>query len=158
MIAGGTGVFSERDEMPEELPMRFEAGTAPLLSMYGLQVALRYLKTVGIDTIHAHEMALWRRLHDGLSAIPQLRIAGTNREDASVAIISFDAPGYDIGDIAYRLDHDYQIANRCGLLCAPLACRSLGVFPEGLLRLSIGYFNTTDDIDRAIDAVSHLLH
>jgi selenocysteine lyase/cysteine desulfurase len=38
-----------------------------------------------------------------------------------------------------------------------LACRTLGVFPEGLLRLSIGYFNTEEEIDQAIAALARIM-
>lgn len=42
---------------------------------------------------------------------------------------------------------------RVGLHCAPLAHKSLGTFPEGTVRFSIGPFNTEEEIDTAIEAI-----
>ena len=46
---------------------------------------------------------------------------------------------------------------RAGLQCAPYCHRMLGTYPDGIVRASIGYFNTTDDVDAlltAIDAIA----
>ena len=42
---------------------------------------------------------------------------------------------------------------RPGLHCAPWAHRTLGSFPQGSLRVSPGYFNTEDEIDRFVTAL-----
>ncbi|MCG2794818.1 MAG: cysteine desulfurase, partial [Actinomycetia bacterium] len=42
------------------------------------------------------------------------------------------------------------------LHCAPSAHRTIGTFSEGTVRLSIGYFNTEEDIERTIEAVNDI--
>jgi len=153
MIAGGTGTDSESDEMPTKLPTKFEAGTQNLLGMYGLRVALLYLKKAGIENIHRREMELYEYLLAGLQNIPEVNIYGTQDSKTSTAVISIDVPGYDIGEIAYDLDHTYKITTRCGVQCAPYANRTLGTYPKGTIRFSLGYFNTEDEIDYTLNAI-----
>ena len=52
-----------------------------------------------------------------------------------------------------QLEQEYGIMTRVGLHCAPLAHKSLGTFPEGTVRFSIGPFNTEEEIDTAIEAI-----
>ena len=59
----------------------------------------------------------------------------------------------DNGMIAFQLEQEYGIMTRVGLHCAPLAHKSLGTFPEGTVRFSIGPFNTEEEIDTAIEAI-----
>ena len=48
------------------------------------------------------------------------------------------------------------IETRPGLHCAPLAHKTLGTFPQGSLRVSLGPFNTESEIELLIDALSNL--
>ena len=54
------------------------------------------------------------------------------------------------------LDNSFEIAVRPGLHCAPYLHRELGTAPEGAVRISPGYFNTEDDIDRCLSALEQL--
>jgi selenocysteine lyase/cysteine desulfurase len=49
------------------------------------------------------------------------------------------------------------IETRPGLHCAPLAHRTLGTFPQGALRLSVGYFNTEEEVRMAVGAIQEVL-
>ena len=53
----------------------------------------------------------------------------------------------DISELSFILDSDFNISNRSGLHCAPLAHKTLGTYPNGTVRLSLGYFNTLEEID-----------
>ena len=57
-------------------------------------------------------------------------------------------------DVGAILDGDYGIAVRTGLHCAPLVHADLGLLDRGTVRFSIGYSNTDEDIDRAVEAVA----
>jgi cysteine desulfurase / selenocysteine lyase len=61
--------------------------------------------------------------------------------------------GIGLHEADHLLNSDHDILVRTGLHCAPLAHQSLGTFPEGTIRIGIGYFNTAEDIDRAVSAV-----
>jgi len=54
---------------------------------------------------------------------------------------------------ANRLDSEYGIACRGGLHCAALAHKSIGTEELGLVRFSVSYFTTENEIDRAIEAL-----
>jgi selenocysteine lyase/cysteine desulfurase len=61
--------------------------------------------------------------------------------------------GIEPNDIESILDADFGIAARTGLHCAPLVHETLGTYPEGGVRFSLGPFNTQEDIDRTIEAM-----
>ena len=54
------------------------------------------------------------------------------------------------------LSYEKGVLTRCGLHCAPAAHRSLGSFPEGSVRFSIGWANTEADIDAALEAIAEI--
>jgi cysteine desulfurase family protein len=153
MIAGGTGVMSEMDSMPEDLPMRFEAGTPNLMGFYGLRASLKWLRRTGLEAVHAREMRLYRHFLAGMRQLEGVRIYGTQDPELSTAVLAIDVEGLDIGQIAYRLDNTHRVITRCGLHCAPYANRTLGTFPTGTIRLSPGYFTTKRELNFALGAL-----
>lgn len=72
-------------------------------------------------------------------------------------VVSVDFTGRDNAEIAFLLDSQYGIMTRCGLHCAPSAHKTLGTFPQGTVRFSIGPFNTPKEIDFAVDAIKAIL-
>jgi cysteine desulfurase family protein len=155
LVAGGTGSHSDMAEMPEELPDRFEAGTLNLPGIFGLHAALKWVGE-HFDEIREHEKALTARFLDGLSQIDGIRLAGLPTTEGRVGVVSVDFVNGDNGLCAFQLEQKYGIMTRVGLHCAPLAHKSLGTFPEGTVRFSIGPFNTEEDIDTAVKAVAEL--
>jgi selenocysteine lyase/cysteine desulfurase len=63
-------------------------------------------------------------------------------------------PAAELGGV---LDQAFDIAIRPGLHCAPYVHKAIGSYPDGLVRVSPGPFNTTDDIDRLADAFKEIL-
>ena len=155
LIAGGTGSHSHRAEMPAELPDRLEAGTLNLPGIAALSVALDYIAETGIGNIYAREMALLGRLTDGLKAIPGVRVAGPENRD-KCAVAALDFPALDNAMVAARLDEEYGIMTRCGLHCAPAAHKTLGTFPRGLVRCSLGHKNTEAEVDELLRALRRI--
>lgn len=153
LIAGGTGSHSDLATMPEEMPDRFESGTLNLPGIFGLHAALEYVQEHH-EEIRKHEMELTQRMLDGVLKIEGVRLAGLPTTDGRVAVISVDFTGGDNGLIAFQMEHEYGIMTRVGLHCAPLAHQSLGTFPEGTVRFSIGPFTTAEEVDTAIEAIA----
>ena len=56
-------------------------------------------------------------------------------------------------EAAERLEREFGILTRCGLHCAPSAHKTLGTFPRGTVRFSLGWFNTEGDVDYALEAI-----
>jgi len=63
----------------------------------------------------------------------------------------------DCSEVAHILDTAYAIAVRSGLHCAPAAHRTINTFPHGTVRASVGPYNTQEDIQTLIGAVSEII-
>ncbi len=157
--AGGTGVRSAQRSHLEEYPYRMEYGTPNLPGIAGLNAGVKWVQERGVAAIHAHEMGLWRRLRDGLRAIPGVTlycaddIAGGER----ISVLSFNVAGFDAADVGTMLDVDYGIACRTGLHCAPMVHEHLGTDKiHGAVRFGVGPFNTEAHADLAVRAVGEI--
>ena len=157
LICGGTGSRSESEEQPDDLPDKFESGTANLAGIAGLGAGLRWLKDRGIEEICAHLKTLSQMLIDGLSAFPEVKIYGTLDPARSIAVVSITVAGRHVSEIGFRLDEEYGVLSRVGLHCAPAAHKTIGSFPEGTVRLAPGVFTTTEDIRLAIRAIGRVI-
>ncbi|MCC8167388.1 MAG: aminotransferase class V-fold PLP-dependent enzyme, partial [Planctomycetes bacterium] len=153
--AGGTGSSSDSLEMPDFLPDRFEPGTANTLGIISLAAAVKAISAHGLETIRNHEKYLVNRFVDGLKLLP-VQLYGCYEADNWVPVISINVPGMDAGLLARRLYDEHEIETRSGLHCAPLAHRTIGTFPHGTLRFSLGHDTTSDEIDYALEALSGL--
>ena len=140
---GGTGVRSEEERMPEGLPEGLEAGTPNTIGLAGLAAALAHLAGRGVGAVRAHEQALTARLLDGLRELPGATLHGPADAGRQVAAVSLTLAGWEPVDLAAVLDGSFSIAARAGLHCAPAAHRTLGTFPAGTVRLSLGDSTTT---------------
>jgi selenocysteine lyase/cysteine desulfurase len=54
------------------------------------------------------------------------------------------------------LEQRFGIKTRVGLHCAPLAHRTIGTHPTGTVRFSFGYYNTAQEIEKAVKALREL--
>ncbi len=153
---GGTGIESKSLEHTQSYPHRLEVGTLNLLGILGLGAGLNYLDETGIDEIRAREIALAKRLSEGLSEIPAVQIHSPAHWDNRTAILLASIRNVNPDDVGAILDGDYGIAVRTGLHCAPLVHQVLQTFPQGAVRFSIGPFNTSEDIDAAIQAMAEI--
>lgn len=158
VITGGTGSASHTEFQPDYLPDKFEPGTPNLPGIYGLEAAVRFVLEAGIESFQMQEEALTARFLDGLREVPAIRLAGPWDVSERVSVISLDFPGRDNGEISFLLEQDYGILTRCGLHCAPSAHQTLGTFPQGTVRFSVGYGTTEEDVDAALNAVRVLTH
>lgn len=160
LVAGGTGSHSDSEQMPSFMPDRLEAGTPNLPGIAGLGAGLTWLGERGIDAVREHELALTQRLLDGLrplAAARRVRLAGLPGTEGRTGVVSIQTPGYDLSQVAHDLDARFGIQTRVGLHCAPSAHKTLGTFPAGTIRFSLGWANTEADVDLAISALGELL-
>ena len=156
LIAGGTGSVSDSEELPPYLPDRFESGTPNLPGIYGWSAAMNYVNQTGIEALRHHETALTQRFLDGLRDLRGLRLVGPWETEKRVGVISVSFSSMDNAEASDRLEREFGILTRCGLHCAPAAHRTLGTFPEGTVRFSVGYRTTEAEIDAALTALRAL--
>ncbi len=129
---GGTGNHSESPLMPEDLPDRYEAGTANLPGAAGLLAALQDISTRYAGTSDSLEHC--RQLAADLSGQ-----GWTVCWAGDLPVLSLDCSPCDPSELAQALAiRDEPIATRAGLHCAPWAHARLGTLPDGTLRISPG--------------------
>lgn len=150
---GGTGSRSESEEHPAFLPDKFECGTPNTIGLAGLVAGVRFVLDKGIEHIRSRELSLTGMLIDGLRSIPGITIYGDTDPARRTATVSFNAEGFAQNEIGLELDASYGIMCRPGLQCAPRAHKTIGTFPDGTVRLSIGFFNTSEEIEKTIEAI-----
>jgi selenocysteine lyase/cysteine desulfurase len=139
-------------------PERLEAGTINIAGIFGLSAGLGYISRHGAEKIHAKELGLAKRLHDGLTSIRGVQVYPATLHDPWVPIMLCNVDGMDPEDLASILDGDFGIAARAGLHCAPLVHEDLGTSPKGGVRFSLGPFNTEEDIDKVLEAMARISH
>ena len=156
LIRGGTGSRSESEEQPDFLPDRYESGTLNGVGLAGLAAGAQRLLTEGVERVHEREAALTRRLLAGLQRIPGLLVYGPRDAERQLGTVSFNIEGLDPSEVGLRLDEEFEILCRVGLHCAPAAHRTIGTFPSGSVRWSLGYFTTAAEVDEAVAALEKI--
>ena len=154
---GGTGSRSEEELQPTFSPDRYESGTLNAIGLAGLQAGIQWVSAQGVEAIREYEQALTQRLLDGLSSIPGVRVYGPGDAAKQTATVAFNVAGMEPSDVGMRLDEEYGILCRVGLHCAPAAHKSIGTFPRGSVRFSLGALNTQDEMDATVRAVTRLV-
>lgn len=154
---GGTGANSEEPIQPEESPERYESGTLNTPGIAGLGAGVEFIRQEGIDKIREKENRLTRQLMLGLSEIPGVILYGPDLSVERVPVVSINLEGREPSEVSYLLDSLYGIASRPGLHCAPDAHLTLGTFKQGTVRLSLGYFNTSQEVENCLEAISRII-
>ena len=134
---------------PAELPIKFEAGTPPIVPAIAMSAAIDYLTAVGFDAIDAHERLLTRHAHEVLASIPGVHILGPEIEHKS-GIVSFTLAKIHPHDVAQILDR-HGIAVRAGHHCAQPLHERLGI--RASTRASFYLYNTLSEIDQLGEAL-----
>lgn len=131
-----------------ELPYKFEAGTPDFIGSYAFAEAIRYMQTIGMSAIVAHEERLGKYAESRLRELPQVKIYAEGQE--KIGVLSFNVKGVHPYDIGMLLDQQ-AVAVRTGHHCAEPLIEWLGV--PGTVRISFGLYNDESDIDAFITAL-----
>jgi cysteine desulfurase / selenocysteine lyase len=154
-ISGGHMIRQvfENSSTWSELPGKFEAGTSQIAEAIGLGAAVDYVRELGIENIRAHELELTTDLLTRLAEFPGMHVQGPLDPEARGGLVSFTIDGahpHDVGEILGR----QGVCVRTGHHCAqPLMNRfALG----STSRASFAVHNSTEDIDRLIEALENV--
>lgn len=135
----------------EKLPFKFEAGTPDYVATHGLATALKYVSSLGMDNIAAHERELTTYCMEQMRTIPDMRLFGdTPQKDAVVSFLVGDIHHLDMGTLLDRLG----IAVRTGHHCAQPLMERLGI--QGTVRASFALYNTKDEIDALVSGIRRI--
>ena len=180
------GVLYGRAEILDGLPAyklrpaedRFETGTGNFEGLAGVTAAVDYLADVGVafggagegaprrerllagmGAIRAYEMDLYRRLADGLEAIPGLTMYGISdraRFGERTPTAALRLAGLAPRDVAAALGAE-GIAVWDGDFYATGLIERLGLADRGgVVRIGLTHYNTTGEIDRLVDALGQI--
>ncbi len=155
LVQGGNGVASLDPRMPEALPESLEAGTHFTPAIAGLCAGMRYLETVGIDTVRGEAHRVRARLREMLLSTPGITLYQSEITDGCV--LSFSVHGMSCGRVAGALA-EHGICCRSGFHCAPFVHTALGTREDGTVRISTGDGNTLGDAERFYRALKAVLH
>ncbi|MGP1420492.1 MAG: aminotransferase class V-fold PLP-dependent enzyme [Tannerella sp.] len=134
-----------------ELPYKFEAGTPDYIGSTALAEALRYIQTIGLTEIAAHEHELLRYATERLDEIEGMRIFGrTEHKNSVVSFLVGNIHHYDMGMLLDRLG----IAVRTGHHCAQPLMHALGI--EGTVRASFALYNTKEEVDVLVEGIQRI--
>ncbi len=130
---------------------KFEAGTPPIAEVIGLSSSLDFINEVGIDKIYKYENELTNYAYNQLIKNNDIKIYGDFINQTS--IISFNIDGVHFNDLAMLLDKK-NIAIRTGHHCAQPFMKHFNI--SGNARMSVGVYNTKDDIDFFINSIDEV--
>ncbi len=143
-----------------DLPWKFEPGTAAIEAVVGLGAAIDYLNKIGMDNIREREQKLVTYALSRVTEINGLTIYGPTFAKASAGkssnvenragVISFNVQGVHSHDVAQVLDSE-GICIRSGHHCAMPLHQKLGV--ESSCRASFYLYNDESDIDKLVEGI-----
>jgi cysteine desulfurase family protein len=151
LITGGTGSLSSKETQPDFLPDKLESGTLPMPAIVSLAAGIDFITSTGLGKIENHKRRLTRLLFNGLASIGRVTVYGPG-DERQISVVSFSVKGIGASEVGDKLA-SRGVYCRVGLHCAPSAHRTIGTFPDGTVRFSLGYFNTEEEVQIAVDEV-----
>ena len=161
----------------EELPFRWMTGTQSHEGMAGTKAAIDHIAWIGRETsgnpelsrrdalkeayraIEEYEQALCLRMLEGLGNIEGLKIWGItepNRISERAPTVSFTHPSMSAKELGGRLA-ERGVFVWAGNFYALELTEALGLEPEGVLRAGVLHYNSLEEVDFFVEAVSEIL-
>lgn len=125
-------------------PEKFEAGTPNISGAIGLGAAAKYLMSIGMENIHAHELELRKYAIEKMSQVENIEIYNPKGNGP----IAFNVKGVFSQDTA-SLFNKYGVAVRAGQHCAKILDEYLHV--TNTVRASFYFYNTKEEVDQLIE-------
>jgi cysteine desulfurase family protein (TIGR01976 family) len=145
--------YKVRPAADEPVGSRFETGTLAHELLAGFIAAVDYLDEIGWDAIRTHERALGQRFLDALP--DRCTVYGLETMDGRVATFAFRVAGVQPREVAERLA-ERGVAVWDGDYYAVEAMERLGLQPHGAVRAGFVHYNTFDEVDRLLGALTEI--
>jgi cysteine desulfurase/selenocysteine lyase len=168
LLGGGSVSDVSKDdyELLEAVESKHQPGTQDVLGIIQLSETLRILNEIGMRKIYTYEKMLTEYAYIKLSNIENIIIYSSPQN--SVSLISFNIIGMDHYEVAKKLFDDYSIEVRNACFCAHPYVRELlridaikrndfSYEYTGMIRISLGIYNTKNDIDQVINAIKSIV-
>jgi cysteine desulfurase/selenocysteine lyase len=134
----------------KEIPYKFEAGTPDIAGAIGLGAAVDYLRRIGMQNVHDHEMEITGYALDRMSQMKEMAIFGPKDPRQRVGVISFNLGDIHAHDLASIMDEE-GIAIRSGHHCAQPLMEFLNL--PATSRASFYIYNTMQEVDVFVAAL-----
>ena len=128
---------------------RFETWEQSRASILGLKEALAYANTIGMKNIETYNNNLSKHLRSGLSKIPEVTLLDKGSKQCS--IVTFTIKGAELNSLTSYLSSKqiyYSVSNKNAALI-DFTKKEV----DWAIRFSPHYFNTTEELDKAIAIV-----
>lgn len=156
LMTGGAGSLSLQEHMPEAAPERYEAGTLNTPAIAGLEAGIAAVRRAGVESIARHELSLVQRLYELLSECGQVELYTGYPDARFTGILPFNVKGRHSNEVAQALDR-HGVCVRAGLHCAPLAHAKIGTLDRGAVRVSVGMFNTSAQVETLVKLIKKII-
>ena len=133
-----------------EVPVKFEAGTQNIAGVIGMGAAIDYITKIGLNKILTHEHKLKEYLVNELEKLDNIEIYNKN---TTGSIVAFNVKDIFSQDTAVYLDK-YNICIRAGNHCAKMINNVFNV--NNTCRISLGFYNTKEEIDKLIKVLRNV--
>lgn len=144
LLGGESAMVYERDRIAfKDGPGRFEGGFRNYAGVAGLEAALGVVSGVGPYAIRRRNMECAAALREGLADIPGVVVYGSGGDDHT-SVVPFNLEGADPAGVVERLEGKGVV----------VALREIG--PLKVVRASPHFYNTTQDVERAVRAVADI--
>ena len=150
---GGTGTDGASVYQPLGTIETFESGTLSTPNILGLGA--------GIDFVKKHFKEINEKIDDlstylnyELNNIKGVKVY--THPANSFGVIGFNIKDYGSSDVSLLLSDKYGICTRGGLHCAALKHKHLKTLNQGVVRVSLSYFNTFSECTKLIKAIKEI--
>jgi cysteine desulfurase family protein (TIGR01976 family) len=154
---------------PDEVPERFETGTAPLADLAGVTAAVQHLASLSpgeatasrrerllasMAAAQRYEMELFGVLLDGLAAIPRVTLYGkaSSRTPTAYFTVAGQSPARVAEHLSSRRVNVWNGHNYAWEATGVLGIRDAG----SAVRAGLVHYNDADEVSRLLAAVSEL--
>ena len=150
---GGTGTDGANIYQPKNSIETFESGTLSTPNILGLGA--------GIDFVEKNFTAIQEKIDD-LSTYLNYELSNIKgvtvytHANNSYGVIGFNIKDYGSTDVSQILSDKYNICTRGGLHCAGLKHKFLETLNQGIVRVSLSYFNTFSECVKLVKAVKEI--
>ncbi len=164
--SGTTKFISSEKIIFDNPPKRYEAGYPDIFGVMAMGETLMFLKTVGLNNIAKYEKELYNYARSGLKTIRNVRMYAQKATYINIPIISFNVEGIYHTDVAKYLAYQHGIEVGAGTAGADIYVEFLvGASPQrayerflrgkpvGIVRISLGMYNTFSEINRLVEAL-----
>jgi selenocysteine lyase/cysteine desulfurase len=146
------GAYSNSDyELPAvfdytETAQRYEPGTRDVTSVVGMQAAIGFMTSIGMDRVASYTKGLGVYLHEQLAALDRVEVLTPADPDLRGAMTTYKVEGISYTDLYTRLFQDHR-----------LRCRVVSERGLNALRVSTHVFNSRADCDKVVAGTKELL-